>query len=86
MVKIEADGPERRSCVKRRRRTNHYVEYGYKNGPSVRIPVCPECKDIACGCLNWQMDATLKSVFAAVLASIIIDYDEKALRGERGDL
>lgn len=83
MVKIEADGPEKRNCVECHRRTNHYVEYGYKDGPSVRIPVCPKCKDIVCTHLWMLIPGILKSVSAALWASRIIEYDERTIREER---
>ena len=84
MVKIEADGPEKRNCVKCRHRTNHYVEYGYKGGIAVRIPICPECKDIVGrGYIGIQIAGILKTVSGAIWASEVIEYDEKALRKER---
>lgn len=83
MVKVEADGPEKRNCVKCHHCTSHYVEYGYKDGLSIRIPVCPECKDDACSHLWMHVDGILKIIRSALWASQIIGYDEKTIREER---
>lgn len=88
MVKTEGFSAEKRNCVKCRKRTKHYVEYGYKDGPAVRIPVCVECqkhKRIEYF-LPTQMRVILPVIQNAIWASKITTYDEEELMKERNDL
>jgi len=86
MVKTEGFSDKKRNCVKCRKRTKHYVEYGYKDGPAVHIPVCVECKKHIEYFLPTQMRAILPVIQSAIWASKIITYDERELMKERSDL
>ena len=66
MVTTYVDSSASRNCTVCHRRTGHRVEYGYKDGLYIAVPVCVECQDKIQFGVNQHMDANLKQIAATV--------------------
>ena len=75
MISRSGSSTETQNCVKCHHRTGDYIEYGYKDGISIKIPVCDECKE-SMSHLFSSAKVILPIIQDAVTKSIIISYDE----------
>lgn len=85
MEKIEGTSVEKRKCVHCHHKTAFYIEYRLKEGPAIRIPVCPNCKEQVTFYLYEPMKAALSGIQAAIWASTVGGYCDKCLREERSE-
>lgn len=71
---------DKKKCAVCCKRTANAREYGYKDGISIRIPVCENCKNDVGLCLSQSMNGHLKAISNEVLMSRIITNDERRLK------